>query len=524
MEAESTVCRAIPTMSRPRALTHLALAAMASFVLLGAGCIARSSDPSAEEGVETLGIDREALVGYDCSLSQDTGYVSGSPTPITLVTVDGEPVEIDTANAFLTMAQAASNDGVEIHISSGFRTMAQQQYYYNCYINCNCNSCNEAATPGYSNHQSGHALDLNTYQGAVYNWLNAHGSTYGFKRTVASEKWHWEWWGGGVTPALYCSTSCDRSGGGFTFSCDGTNVNQFCTKVDEPADPDSWSDNYFCSDTDWGMQWSNAGPIDGMVCTNVAESAENHASEWSDNFLCVPEQSPFELAWSSAGPVAGMACAQWNEPSDTHSWGDNFICSKAVSTFRNAPFTFSGAGAVPGHCVNVDEPSDPNTWSDNFFCSDDDLGMKWSFSGPLDGMVCTNVTEAADDHAADWNDNYLCLPPSSPYVFSWSSAGPIEGKSCVRWYEAADLLGTWNDNWLCFESKPPVSTSATGGGASGGSSTSLGDSNSDGTGGGSSSDRSSGCSAAAMGQPESLWPIALVVAAGALRRRRVLST
>src|SRR5690606_15622592 len=63
--------------------------------------------------------------------------------------------------------------------------------------NCNCNSCNLAATPGYSNHQSGHALDLNTSTPGVLNWLNNHGAYYGFARTVPSEPWHWEWWGGG---------------------------------------------------------------------------------------------------------------------------------------------------------------------------------------------------------------------------------------------------------------------------------------------------------------------------------------
>ena len=31
----------------------------------------------------------------------------------------------------------------------------------------------------------------------VFNWLTAHGAGYGFKRTVPSEAWHWEWWGGG---------------------------------------------------------------------------------------------------------------------------------------------------------------------------------------------------------------------------------------------------------------------------------------------------------------------------------------
>src|SRR5690606_23830586 len=78
-----------------------------------------------------------------------------------------------------------------------FRTYEEQEYFYGCYVNCNCNNCNLAAVPGYSNHNSGHALDLNTSAPGVYDWLAANGAYYGFERTVPSEPWHWEWWGGG---------------------------------------------------------------------------------------------------------------------------------------------------------------------------------------------------------------------------------------------------------------------------------------------------------------------------------------
>jgi len=134
---------------------------------------------------------------YDCGESQDTGYDAGDAFDITVVTMDGEPVEKDTANAFWVMREAAAADGVEIHINSGFRTMAEQEYFYMCYTCCCCNDCNLAAQPGFSNHQSGHALDLNTSSPGVYNWLAAHGGEYGFTETVPSEAWHWEWWGGG---------------------------------------------------------------------------------------------------------------------------------------------------------------------------------------------------------------------------------------------------------------------------------------------------------------------------------------
>ncbi len=133
----------------------------------------------------------------DCTTRTDTGYVRGAASPITVVTVDGKPVELDTANAFTAMQDAAARQGVSIVVVSGFRTMTEQRYLYACYTNCNCNNCNLAAQPGYSNHQSGHALDLNTSNSAVFNWLTANAGGFGFRRTVPSEPWHWEWWGGG---------------------------------------------------------------------------------------------------------------------------------------------------------------------------------------------------------------------------------------------------------------------------------------------------------------------------------------
>jgi MYXO-CTERM domain-containing protein len=148
--------------------------------------------------------DEPVSIAYDCTESKDTGYVKGDPFEITVVTVDGDPVEVETANAFIMLAEAAAADGVTLKINSGFRTMAEQEYFYGCYINCNCNNCNEAAKPGFSNHQSGHALDINTSANGVYNWLQAHGGDYGWTRTVPSEDWHWEWWGDGPPTSGPC--------------------------------------------------------------------------------------------------------------------------------------------------------------------------------------------------------------------------------------------------------------------------------------------------------------------------------
>eukprot|EP00753_Platysulcus_tardus_P018955 PLAT7034.3.p2 GENE.PLAT7034.3~~PLAT7034.3.p2 ORF type:complete len:441 (+),score=164.87 PLAT7034.3:97-1419(+) len=112
---------------------------------------------------------------------------------IQTVKLQGKDVEVGTACAFKSLS--AGYGGRGLTINSGFRTMAQQEYFYNCYRTKRCNNGNLAARPGYSNHQNGIALDLSTggASGAPYRFLKSSASRYGFVRTVGSEIWHWEY-------------------------------------------------------------------------------------------------------------------------------------------------------------------------------------------------------------------------------------------------------------------------------------------------------------------------------------------
>lgn len=120
------------------------------------------------------------------------GYVNGSPVAIRVVLIDGKPVEVETAQAFRLMRDAAGEAGAKVVVVSGFRTMKEQEYLYRCYQSGTCNNGNLAARPGFSNHQSGHALDLNARDQAVGAWLKAHANEFHFYNTVPSEPWHWE--------------------------------------------------------------------------------------------------------------------------------------------------------------------------------------------------------------------------------------------------------------------------------------------------------------------------------------------
>jgi D-alanyl-D-alanine carboxypeptidase len=127
----------------------------------------------------------------DCTPVDASGYRRGRKTPITIVKIDGEPIERATANAYLAMHEAAAADGVDLTIFSAFRSPEQQEYFYECFKTCACNSCAPAAKPGFSNHQMGRAVDIAMWPG-VHEWLVANAKRFGFVATVKQEPWHWE--------------------------------------------------------------------------------------------------------------------------------------------------------------------------------------------------------------------------------------------------------------------------------------------------------------------------------------------
>jgi LAS superfamily LD-carboxypeptidase LdcB len=119
-----------------------------------------------------------------------TGYRKGRPFKLQVTPIQWAEVEVRTARAFLAMREAAAEDGVELVILSGFRSYRSQAALYAAYRG---GYGNLAARPGHSNHQSGSALDLYLGDGRTYAWLAAHAHQFGFRRTVKSEPWHWDY-------------------------------------------------------------------------------------------------------------------------------------------------------------------------------------------------------------------------------------------------------------------------------------------------------------------------------------------
>jgi hypothetical protein len=103
----------------------------------------------------------------------------------------GVEVEVGTAHAFLAMRDAAAKACIDLRLESGFRTLEEQRALFRAWRK---GVGNKAARPGRSNHQSGRALDISV--GSVpgaYEWLAANAASFGFKRTVKNEPWHWEY-------------------------------------------------------------------------------------------------------------------------------------------------------------------------------------------------------------------------------------------------------------------------------------------------------------------------------------------
>jgi hypothetical protein len=167
---------------------------------------------------------------YDTSLGVrdlwSAGAIKGSAQ---MYMYDEYPVTGQILSAYKAMQTAALADDIELHLTSGYRDpfknvvlgdgtfVSTAQYnlrkanvinkkYENDedYLRNNRGGSKsfdpDTARPGWSNHNSGIAIDLNC-KGAkfggvvmpIYEWLVLNAYKYGFVRAVASEEWHWEY-------------------------------------------------------------------------------------------------------------------------------------------------------------------------------------------------------------------------------------------------------------------------------------------------------------------------------------------
>ena len=128
---------------------------------------------------------------------------------------------VDTfMNAFNSMQAAASTEGISLFVQSGYRSYTTQNTLYNRYVSKDGKTLADtySARPGYSEHQSGLAADINSLDQSFINtpegkWLNNNCYKYGFiirypkgkeeQTGYMYEPWHIRYVGTDIATILY---------------------------------------------------------------------------------------------------------------------------------------------------------------------------------------------------------------------------------------------------------------------------------------------------------------------------------
>lgn len=149
-----------------------------------------SPNSKSVEQAKVEGVDGMFIGDYD---TYDAGQ-KGEAIPV--VMLDGCRMAVWVVPFWVRLRDAAKADGVELRPNSqdsGFRTYEDQARLREKY------GARRAAGPGWSNHQTGHAVDIRM-NNAVETWMSEHAGDYGWVRDTW-EDWHWEYWGPGAPAA-----------------------------------------------------------------------------------------------------------------------------------------------------------------------------------------------------------------------------------------------------------------------------------------------------------------------------------
>lgn len=100
-----------------------------------------------------------------------------------------------------------------------------------------------------------------------------------------------------------------------------------------------------------------------MVCTKITAKHEDPNTGWTDNYICVPQGSPYKFLWSERGKISGYNCMEWQHLKDG-GWGSGkYLCAEKfprnnhtlfnnLSTWAHGNITLNKTGNV--HFGKVD--------------------------------------------------------------------------------------------------------------------------------------------------------------------------
>lgn len=135
--------------------------------------------------------------------------------PSDLITVNGATLTTEAARAYERMSMAAAAAGLPLRVTSSYRSYQNQVSTYNYWVAQNGAAAADtvSARPGYSEHQTGLALDLAAdgcalecfARSAQSTWMLAHAAEYGFINRYpaglesitgySAEPWHYRYVG-----------------------------------------------------------------------------------------------------------------------------------------------------------------------------------------------------------------------------------------------------------------------------------------------------------------------------------------
>lgn len=185
-------------------------------LLIGVGLVVVPADDNsavpvvvAEELPSILCFDLQSRITLAITESScPPDFIFLGDSPLTEITdASGEATELHPllATRFSVAQSFARADGVELSLTSGFRSLTRQQMLFDREVVIR-GSESEAAKwvlpPKFSKHPRGLAIDVNYPDGRTEAlWLERNGSRFGLCRVYANEWWHFE---GVIAPGQAC--------------------------------------------------------------------------------------------------------------------------------------------------------------------------------------------------------------------------------------------------------------------------------------------------------------------------------
>lgn len=173
--------------------------------------------PSVESSPESL----------QCLVNKMRPFAQKDWAPSDLVNFEGQQLRAEAAQAARTMMDAAKAEGVTLTVSSAYRSYAVQQQTYQHWVSVNGQKVADqlSARPGYSEHQTGLAIDFSSPEGCrleecyedtrAGRWLAKNAQNYGFilrfpkgQQAVTGylfEPWHYRYLGKDLTARYVAS-------------------------------------------------------------------------------------------------------------------------------------------------------------------------------------------------------------------------------------------------------------------------------------------------------------------------------